>query len=72
MSNLTEMQAIAIGKHILSDPKIVGFTMSLMNKEEAEDYIWGYLYDMGLQYLLPIDYIDENGNNCVVLIHQHD
>jgi len=70
MSNLTEMQAIAKGKEILSNPKHADCTMSIMNRQMAEDYIWGYLYDMGLQHLPPIHYIDDNGNESVVLIHQ--
>jgi len=68
-TELTETQAIEIAKEKLLE--LDGdFTMSLMNKQEADDYIWGYLYDMQLQYLPPIEYRHNNGHQAVVLIHE--
>lgn len=71
MSNLTEMQAIDIAKKTLINHRYnENLTISYMVADEAENYIWGYLYDMGLQYLKPIEYMHENGHKMVALIHE--
>jgi hypothetical protein len=64
----TEMQAIQIAKSLVTE----GFTVSYMNSKEVEDFIWGYLYDNGLQYKVPIDYVDTYGNKCSAIIYQNN
>lgn len=66
MKNTTKTQAIELAKSTLKS----GFTISLMNANEVEDFIWGYLYDMKLQYNAPIFYVDERGNQSVALVHE--
>jgi hypothetical protein len=66
MQNVTETQAIDMAKSMLKE----GFTMSIMNANEIEDFIWGPLYDEGLQFYGPILYIDERGNQSAVFIHE--
>jgi hypothetical protein len=66
MQNTTETQAIEIAKSMLKE----GFTISLMNANEVEDFVWGYLYDMNLQYNKPIFYVDERGNQSAALVHE--
>jgi hypothetical protein len=72
MTNLTESQAIDLAKQTLSNPNYSDFTMSLMTVNDSEDFIWGYLFDLNLQYLKPINYINNNGFNSVVLIYQNN
>jgi hypothetical protein len=62
----TQTQAIAKAKLQLKE----GFTFSLMNANEVEDFIWGFLYDKNLQYNLPIEYVDQFGNNSVAIVYQ--
>ena len=65
----TESQAIEEAKEVLkSKPR--GWTYSLMNMSEVQDYIWGYLYDMELGYNNPIEYTHENGHKSCVLVHE--
>jgi hypothetical protein len=64
----TEMQAIQIAKSLVTE----GFTVSYMNSKEVEDFIWGYLYDNGLQYKVPIEYVDTYGNKCSAIIYQNN
>lgn len=66
MQNVTETQATELAKSTLKS----GFTISFMNANEVEDFIWGYLYDMNLQYNEPIFYVDERGNQSVVIVHE--
>ena len=66
MQNVTETQAIEIAKSMLKG----GFTISFMNANEVEDFIWGYIYDMNLQYNKPIFYVDERGNQSAALVHE--
>ena len=66
MQNTTETQAIEIAKSMLKE----GFTISLMNANEVEDFVWGYLYDMNLQYNKPIFYVDERGYQSAALVHE--
>ena len=72
MTNLTEFQAIDLAKQTLSNPNYSNFTMALMNVNDSKDFIWGYLYDLNLQYLKPIEYINDNGFDSVVLIYQNN
>jgi hypothetical protein len=66
MQNVTETQAIAMAKSILKD----GFTISLMNANEIENFLWGYIYENGLQWSEPIFYVNEHGNQSAVIVHQ--
>ena len=66
MQNITETQAIELAKSTLKS----GFTISLMNANQVEDFVWGYLYDMNLQYNEPIFYVDERGNQSAALVHE--
>ena len=66
MQNTTETQAIEIAKSMLKE----GFTISFMNANEVEDFVWGYLYDMNLQYNKPIFYVDERGNLSAAIVHE--
>ena len=66
MTNLSELQAIKIGETKLKNACGENWTISLMNINECEKFIWSYLYDNNLQYLSPINY----GDNSVVLCHQ--
>ncbi len=71
METLTKSQAIEIGKSILKNQyPDEGWTMGLFVADDMEDFIWGYLYDEGLQYEKPIFYVHENGHKCAVLVHQ--
>ena len=65
-TNYTESEAIKIAKSLLTE----GFTFALMHKKDAEDFIWSYLFDNGLQYKVPIDYVDEFGNQKSALVYQ--
>ena len=65
-NQITETKAIEMANSILKP----GFTVSLMSLDDAEDFIWGYLYDNGLQYQKPIEYINDNGFTCVALVYQ--
>ena len=65
---ITETQAIEIAKSILKD----GFTISYMNANQVENFIWGYLYDHQLQYQNPIMYVDQFGNQCAALVYQNN
>jgi hypothetical protein len=68
---LTESQAIELAKKTLSETQYnENLTISYMEASEAENFIWGFLYDMGLQYLKPIEYLHENGHKCVALIYE--
>lgn len=62
----TEQKAIEIAKESLKNVNGENWTISYMNEDESEDYIWSYLFDNGLQYLEPIKY----GLNNVALCHQ--
>ena len=66
MTNTTETQAIEIAKSILKE----GFTISLMNANEVEDFVWGYLYDRDLQSYKPIFYADEHGNHNAAIVYE--
>jgi len=66
MKNTTETQAIEIAKSMLKE----GFTISLMNANEVEDFVWGYLYDKNLQSYKPIFYLNELGNHSVAIVHE--
>ena len=66
METLTEYQAIEIAKKSLKNVCGSNWTFSLMNQKDADNFIWTYLYDNGLQYLNPINF----GINKVVLCHQ--
>ena len=66
MQNLTETQAIELAKSTLKS----GFTISFMNANEVEDFVWGYLYDMKLQYNEPIFYVDERGNQSAAIVYE--
>ena len=66
--NTTATQAIAAAHKMHQD----GFTISYMNANQLEDFIWGYLYDNGLQYKKPIKYVDEFGNQCAVIVYQNN
>ena len=68
MKNITETQAIQIAQAMLKD----GFTISYMNANEIEDFIWGYLYDQKLQYENPIMYVDQFGNECVAIVYEYN
>ena len=67
-TQITETKAIQIAKSMITE----GYTFSLMNKHEVEDFIWGYLYEMGLQYEKPIDYVDDLGNDKVAIVYQNN
>ena len=66
MTNTTETQAIQIAKSMLKE----GLTISLMNANEVEDFVWGYLYDRHLQSYKPIFYVDERGNLSTAIVHE--
>jgi hypothetical protein len=66
MTNTTETQAIEIAKSMLKE----GFTISLMNANEVEDFVWGYLDDRHLQSYKPIFYVDERGNLSAAIVHE--
>lgn len=66
MQSVTETQAIEIAKSMLKS----GFTISYMNANEVEDFVWGYLYDMNLQSKEPIFYVDERGNQSASIVHE--
>jgi hypothetical protein len=66
MTNTTETQAIEIAKSMLKE----GFTISLMNANEVEDFVWGDLYDRHLQSYKPIFYVDERGNLSTAIVHE--
>ena len=68
MQNTTETQAIEIAKSMLKE----GFTMSLMNANEVEDFVWGYLYDMDLLSYKPVFYVDERGNHKAAIVYEQD
>ena len=70
MTNLTESQAIDLAKETLSNLNYSDFTMALMSVNDSEDFIWGYLFDLNLQYLEPINYVNNNGFDCVALIYK--
>lgn len=65
-NQITETQAIETAKSMLTE----GFTISFMTANDADDFIWGYLYDKGLQYKKPIEYVNDNGYSSVALIYQ--
>lgn len=65
---ITETQAIEIAKSMLKND----FTISYMNANEVEDFIWGYLYDHELQYKEPIKYVDQFNNQCVAIVYQNN
>jgi len=64
----TETKAIEIANSMLKE----GFTIAYMNRNQVENFIWGYLYDNGLQYKLPIDYVDQYGNKCSAIVYQNN
>jgi hypothetical protein len=64
----TETQAIQIAKSMLKE----GFTISYLNVNELEDFIWGYLYEHGLQYSKPIFYVDEFNNQSAAIVYQEN
>lgn len=66
MENRNESEAIQMAKSMLKD----GFEMSLMNANEVEDFVWDYLYERKLQSYASIFYVDENGNNSAIIIHE--
>jgi predicted secreted protein len=66
--NITETQAIKIAKSMLKE----GFTISYLNANEVEDFIWGYLYEHGLQYSKPIFYVDEFHNQSAAIVYQEN
>ena len=66
MTMNTELKAIEIAKSLLTE----GFTISYMNSNQVEDFIWDYLYDNGLQYKVPIEYLDTHGNKCSAILYQ--
>jgi hypothetical protein len=66
MENTTETQAIKIAKSMLKE----GFTISLMNANEVEDFLWGYLYDRNLQSYKPIFYVNEHGNHNAAIVYE--
>jgi len=66
MKKMTELQAISQAKELLSKTCGENWCISYMNEDEAEDYIWSYLFDKGLQYLTPIKY----DNKMVSICHQ--
>jgi hypothetical protein len=70
MTKLTESQAIDLAKETLSNPNYSDFTMALMSVNDSESFIWGYLFDLNLQYLKPINYVNNNGFDCVALIYK--
>ena len=63
----TESKAIEIAKSLVKE----GFIISYMNRNQVENFIWDYLYDNGLQYQLPIDYVDQYGNKCSAIVYQN-
>jgi len=63
---LTEMQAIEACKQELAKVSGENWVFSLMNADEADEFIYGYLNDYGLQYLTPISY----GYHSIALCHQ--
>ncbi len=69
MGTLTESQAIEIAKQKLSTMD-KSFTYSNMIMEEVEEFVYGYLYDMSYQSLEPIPYLDKNGYQFAILIHE--
>jgi predicted secreted protein len=64
--HITETQAIKIAKSMLKQ----GFTISYLNANEVEDFIWGYLYEHGLQYSKPIFYVDQFNNQSAAIVYQ--
>lgn len=62
---ITETQAIAQANESLKKVSGENWTKANMNQNECENFIWGYLYDNGLQYLAPIFY-----DGGVILCHQ--
>lgn len=66
MKNINESQAIQMAKSMLKD----GFVISLMNANEVEDFVWGYLFEMNLMSYKPIFYVDENGNHQAVIVYE--
>lgn len=72
MESLTELQAIEKSKKLLLECSIKysgNWTFSNMTKKECEDFIWSYLYNCGLQYKEPINYISNNINYSI-LVHE--
>ena len=63
---LNEQEAIAIAKGSLKLVNGENWTISYMNESDVDDFIWGFLFDNGLQYLKPISY----SNGQVALCHQ--
>jgi hypothetical protein len=63
---ITENQAIKIAQSQLKE----GFTISFLSINQAEDFIWSYLYDNGFQYNTPIEYINDFGYKSVAIVHQ--
>jgi predicted secreted protein len=66
--HITETQAIKIAKSMLKQ----GFTISYLNANEVEDFIWGYLYEHGLQYSKPIFYVDQFNNQSAAIVYQQN
>jgi hypothetical protein len=66
--HITETQAIKIAKSMLKQ----GFTISYFNANEVEDFIWGYLYEHGLQYSKPIFYVDQFNNQSAAIVYQEN
>lgn len=66
-TQITESKAMEIARSLVTE----GFTISYMNRKEVDDFIWGYLYDNGLQYKVPIDYVDTFGNQCSAIVYQN-
>jgi predicted secreted protein len=66
--HITETQAIKIAKSMLKQ----GFTISYLNANEVEDFIWGYLYEHGLQYSKPIFYVDQFNNQSAAIVYQEN
>ena len=72
MLTITELQAIKESKVLLLEcnTKYSGnWTTSNMTKKECEDFIWSYLYNCGLQYKKPIEYVRNNITYCI-LVHE--
>lgn len=71
MQTITESQAIETAKSDIKNLKYPeGWVLGIMTENDLEDFIWGYLYDKGLQYKKPIYFIHENGHKCAVLVYK--
>ncbi len=69
METLTELQAIEKAKSKIADlPPI--FTFTFFNKEDLNDFVFGFLYDEQLQYFEPIGFLNNKGITEYILIHE--